>query len=62
MPEIMEPDVWQSSLLQERLERPGGEVLGVHRGADLRGKHEPLVPVAIAQALYLLNLACQVGT
>ena len=45
-------------LLGER--RPPPQVGRVHKGADLRREDEPLVPVEVAETLYLLQLAIKV--
>jgi hypothetical protein len=45
MPQVVEADVRQSSLLEERLEAAPVYVGRLERGADLRGEHQPPIPI-----------------
>ena len=52
--QVVETDLWQSGLIQQRLERALGQVVSVERGPDLRGEHEAVLPPHGPDPVYLL--------
>jgi hypothetical protein len=53
VPEVVEADVGETGLLEERRETTLSEVGRVDRGPDLRGEDEAMVAVEVSCRLYL---------
>lgn len=60
VPEVMEADVGESGLLQERGEAPLAQVGGVYRAAGAGGKDMALILVEVPQTLHVLHLTREV--